>query len=578
MKKIIKKSGRLVKKITKRSLKAKNASKAHIKENLFARISNIRQIRLWIVEWILLVLAIILFSVVQSIWYRNAYNVTAFVAGGTYSEATFGKVNSMNPLYATTSSEKTLSRLLFSSLFAVDASGHINTDLARDIKTEDSGKTWIVTLKDTVKWSDGQPVTPDDVIYTFEVIQNARSKTNYSANFNNVTLEKTDQNALKFNLPSPFANFPSTLTFPIIPAHILKDITPELLFEHNFSTNPIGSGPFTLNTAQSIGDKGEKIIFLARNTLYHKGTTMLDRFTIHAYPDRSSVLAAINSLTATATAELSPTDKPNITSSDIYEKQTAINSGIFVFLNCDSPTLSDTKVRSAIQSGLDISDLRSVFGDEQALDFPLIPSSLGIDNPPKLPTHDVAPAQEYTKSASTPPHLSIATTSTGYFPKLAEKLSDQLRNLGFDTELNIYDITDYGSDFFTDILRPRNYDILIYEVELGLDLDPFAYYHSSQATESGFNLSNYKNALSDDLLLSARQTLDTKLRAAKYTSFLRRWLDDVPAIGIVQTNLSYYFNKNTRAFSEDNRLITPLDRFSDVIYWSSEKSLRNRTP
>jgi peptide/nickel transport system substrate-binding protein len=578
MKKIIKKSGHLVKKLTKRSLKAKNASKAHIKENLFARISNIRQVRLWIIEWILLVSAITLFSIVQSIWYRNAYNVTTFVSGGTYSEATLGKINSLNPLYATTSSEKTLSRLLFSSLFTIDTSGHINNDLARSIEVDDSGKIWLVTLKDSIQWSDGQPITADDVVYTFQTIQNSRSKTNFSSNFNKVTIEKTAENAFKFILPTPYAYFQTTLTFPIIPAHILKDIAPELLFEHNFSTNPIGSGPFTLNTSQSIGDKGEKIIFLTSNRLYYKGTTMLDRFTLHAYPDRSNLLAAINSLTVTATAELLPTDKETITSSIIYEKQTAINSGIFAFLNCDSPILSDAKVRAAIRSGLNISDLRSDLGDERPLDFPFTPSALNIDNPPQLPTYDPSPAKTYTSDASEKPLLSIATISTGYFPKLAESLSTQLRDLGFDTDLNIYDASAPNADFFTDILRPRDYDILIYEIELGPDLDPFAYYHSSQATELGFNLSNYKNALSDDLLLSARQTLDTKLRAAKYTSFLRHWLDDTPAIGIIQTNLSYYFNKNTRSFSENNQLTTPLDRFSDILYWSSEKSLRNRTP
>ncbi len=69
------------------------------------------------------------------------------------------------------------------------------------------------------------------------------------------------------------------------------------------------------------------------------------------------------------------------------------------------------------------------------------------------------------------------------------------------------------------VIRPRAYDILIYEVELGADPDLFAYYHSSQATTSGLNLSNYRSAIVDDAILGARSTMDEQLRIAKYEAF-----------------------------------------------------------
>ena len=122
------------------------------------------------------------------------------------------------------------------------------------------------------------------------------------------------------------------------------------------------------------------------------------------------------------------------------------------------------------------------------------------------------------------------------------------------------------------------HDILIYEIELGADPDLFAYYHSSQANESGLNLSNYSNGPSSDILLAARGAIDPALRAAKYESFLEHWVEDVPAIGIYQVDLSYFVGKNIRTFSEDDRLVTAVDRFVDVNYWSTEKTPKNRTP
>ena len=171
--------------------------------------------------------------------------------------------------------------------------------------------------------------------------------------------------------------------------------------------------------------------------------------------------------------------------------------------------------------------------------------------------------------------IRISTIDSGYFPSLAENLKFQLENLGFKVELNIMPA---GQDFLINVIRPRNYDILLYEIELGSDPDLFAYYHLSQASENGLNLSNYSNAIISDAILATRSTLDPALRAAKFESFLKAWVNNAPAIGIYQVNLSYFVNKNVRTFSEENRLVTANDRFNDVSYWATEKTTKNRTP
>ena len=82
----------------------------------------------------------------------------------------------------------------------------------------------------------------------------------------------------------------------------------------------------------------------------------------------------------------------------------------------------------------------------------------------------------------------------------------------------------------------------------------------------------------DDLILAARSTMDVDLRKAKYEAVLKQWVEDVPSIGIAQTNMSYFYNKNVSIFSEDNRLVYPTDRFNDVEYWGAQKTRKNRTP
>jgi ABC-type transport system substrate-binding protein len=119
---------------------------------------------------------------------------------------------------------------------------------------------------------------------------------------------------------------------------------------------------------------------------------------------------------------------------------------------------------------------------------------------------------------------------------------------------------------------------LVYEIELGAEPDLLPYYHSSQASTAGLNLSNYRNTLVDDLLIGARETLDLSLRAKKYESFLDYWVNDVPAIGLYQANMTYLYNKNVRTYSDSVRLVTGLDRFSDVNNYAVNKASFNKTP
>ncbi|MBR3377874.1 hypothetical protein IKG50_00900, partial [Candidatus Saccharibacteria bacterium] len=85
----------------------------HFSDNFLSRLRNVHEVRLWVIEWALLILAVFLFAIVQIMWYGDSYKTEAFVEGGDYTEAVLGEVESMNPLYAATSAEKTLSRLLF---------------------------------------------------------------------------------------------------------------------------------------------------------------------------------------------------------------------------------------------------------------------------------------------------------------------------------------------------------------------------------------------------------------------------------------------------------------------------------
>lgn len=559
----------------KRGQKIAKTSRRHIEKNLISRFSHVQNIRLLILEWGLLILAITTLAIAQSLWYKKSYSSSFFTSGGTYTEATLGKVNSLNPLLASTNSEKAIAKLLYLGLTAPDYSGHTGNVLAKSISMSQNGKTWTVKLREGLKWSDGEPLTNEDVIYTVNLIKKATVTTSYSANLSGVTLSELKTGELVFNLSAAFVDFDSALNFPILPKHIFEG--KENFSDFTFDKTAAYSGPFMFKASQLSDDVSGSIFYLTANPNYYSKSPLLTNFIVHTFSTTDEIVAALNSGLVTGTAELLPTDSKQITSLNVYEKDTSINSGVYLFLNTTSSIFSNKSLRKALQVGINVDELRSIAGQKTPINFPILPNQFEIKNWPTLPAYDLEKAKSVVASANLDEdvHLDLATISTGYFPALAEDLAEQLEDLGFKVDVSVYEPS---RDFLINVISSRAYDILLYEVSLGAEPDLFAYYHSSQKTSSGLNLSNYSNPIADNAIISARETADQSARAGKYEAFLKYWVEDVPAIGLYQSDIAYYFNKNSRNFSEDNSLVAPIDRFIDVNDWSVEKTTLNRTP
>ncbi len=574
----LKKRGqKFARKFSRASLKASAEGKEHIREKLVGRISHVKDVRLLVVEWSLLVTALILLAVTQMFWFGDSYAENTFVDGGTYIEATIGDVSSLNPLFATTDSEKTLSKLMFLSLVAVDYSGHAGNQLAESVTASESGSEWTVTLKDGLKWSDGEPIIAEDVIFTAKLLKNPAVNSVYKSNLANVKVSLNEAGEIVFALPTAYADFETALEFPILPEHILGETDPKSLAENEFSVAPVTSGAFHFNAVQPGGNGNEKIFYLTAAPEYYQGKPMLENFAIHTYPDEAVVVSAVNMGAVTGTAEISGAETEQVTSGNFSQKNASINSGAFVFFNMSRTAVKNKEMRTAIRQGLDITKIREAAPGTTELNYPLLASQITLNNYPELPGYDfeAAKAKVAELTGGETEHLDLATVNSGYLPAVAEALKGQLEELGFEVNLSTFE---ENQDFINNVISKREYDILVYEIDLGVEPDLLPYYHSTQVNGSGLNLSNYKNFLVNDLLLGARETMDESLRVAKYETFLNYWVGDVPAIGLYQGDLTYFYNKNVRTFGDNVELTTALDRFSDITEWAVERGTKNKTP
>jgi peptide/nickel transport system substrate-binding protein len=597
------------KKLSKRVKKAEGATMRHAHKFIVGRLNNMRDVRRHIIGWLLLVGVMIAIVGIQLVWFQQSYHTTVATSGGTYAEASLGPIDTLNPLYAASNAEIATSHLLFSSLYTYDKSGHLKGDIAERIETDDTGTVYTVKIRPDVRWHDGQLLNANDVAFTVNLIKNPSTRSALRSNWQDVSVKALDDTTLQFQLPGSYAAFTHALTFAILPEHILGKVEPSTIRENVFSRSPVGSGPFSFKLLQTIDTTSHRAVNMSAFEDYYKGVPRLNRFEVHAYDRQEEIARALKAGQVNAAADLSSINMAQLDTKRYAVVSQPVNSGVYALLNVDSPVMNNKAVRQALQLATDTQKIRkglevsiSSMGHAKdrsydrvlkkpALDLPFVEGQLTGSDIPRPPAVNIARAGELLDSAGWKLSggvrkndagqvlsLTVATTKNAGYEKSLEILSGQWRQLGIVVNTNVVDTNDPSSNFVQTVLQPRRYDVLLYELAIGADPDVYAYWHSSQANQNGYNFSNYKNGTADAALTSARSRTETDLRNVKYKAFAKQWIDDVPAIGLYQSVAEYVASNKAHTISEDTTLISSNDRYADVLYWSVNQESVYKTP
>ncbi len=576
--------------LTKRMRRAENVTVRHARKFIIKRWSNIRDVRRNIIFWILTVGLLIGATGLQLMWYQKSYITQTAANDGTYAEAVLGPVNTLNPLFASSSAEQSDSRLMFSSLLTYDRTGHLSNDLVTNIAIDTTKTIYTVTIRSDALWQDGMRLTAKDVVFTVGLIKNPSVRSTI-AGWSDIKASVVNDTTIIFTVPAVYAAFEHALTFPILPEHVLNNVEPSNLRENSFSSSPIGSGPFKFRFVQNIDTGvGRKVVYMERNANYYNGSPKLEQFQLHVYQSSDEILKALASGEVNAASDLSITNINQVKDNNYTKLIMPVKGGVYAILNTTSPALKDKTVRKALQIGTDTQAIKKKLNPlVPALYLPFISGQLTGDVPP-APTYDIQSARKILDDAGwkldgrvrkkdgVALKLSIVTIKDSEFEAVLEALAGQWRDIGFDIVTQVADPSDVSQNFVQNFLQRRTYDVLLYQMTIGADPDVYAYWHSSQIGTSGFNFSNYANPISDDALSSARSRLEPGLRNAKYLTFTRQWLDDVPAIGLYQSTAQYAYLKNVTTVRSTDTLISSTDRYANVLYWSVGTKSVYKTP
>ena len=575
--------------LRRRVKRASGVSQRHAHRFIMRRMDNMRLVTSEITTWLVLVGVLIAMLGLQQAWNMAAYTTEGRQLDGLYVEGVIGSIDTLNPILAANEAEASAARLMFSSLYTYDNTGALHADLATSMRIDDT-KVYTVSLRDAA-WQDGEALTAEDVVYTITLIKSPQVRSPLRINWTDVSVRKVDDKTVQFTLPATYAAFPHALTFPILPKHILQDVEPSALRESSFSQNPLGSGPFKfrrLQTADLVN--ASKVVQLVPNPHYYGASPKLSRFELRAYAGEDALTTAVKNGEVTAavgvSTALATSDKPN----QYNLVSNSLDKGVYLLFNTRNPVLQSKAVRQALQLSTDVNSIRqSIGGGAGVLHGPIIQSQLPNDAP-KAPPLDVAKAKKILdddgwalsgnsrSKGDQELKLTITTTNNSDYKKILDQVKSQWSQIGVSVEVNIVDANSTVSNFVQGVLQPRNFDVLLYELTLGADPDVYAYWHSSQATSTGYNFSNYSSQLADAALASARSRLEPELRNAKYVQFVAQWLNDAPAVALYQSTSEYLVNKNSAIIKPRGSLSSLSDRYARVSEWTTASSTVYKTP
>lgn len=147
--------------------------------------------------------------------------------GGTFVSSTIGEgPKTFNPFNTKDNISAQMSEIMYDGLVTTNpVTGETIPKLAKSFNV--NGREYVVNLRQGLKWSDGKPITADDVVFTwqniiFDGFGNTSTRDSVMIDGKLPTVEKIDNYTIKFVTPEPFAPFLRMLSSPIAPKHIFQ--------------------------------------------------------------------------------------------------------------------------------------------------------------------------------------------------------------------------------------------------------------------------------------------------------------------------------------------------------------------
>ncbi len=495
--------------------------------------------------------------------------------GGVHIEGVIGKPRYINPLLAGTNAvDRDISRLVYSGLVKINPAREPVADLAERFEIQNGGRTYIFFLRKDVTWHDGQKFTADDVVYTFNVLQNESYAGVLKASFAGVAIEKVDDYVVKLTLPAPSTFFLTDLAVGIIPQHIFKDVEVKNFTNFYTAESVIGTGPYAYDNR--VADES---VSLKRYPKYYSEGYFLDRIAFFFYDNEETLAKAFQNRTVSAAGFTEVPTIPLTDGASVKRYRLPQYRGVFFNQFSTSQAIQDKAVRQALAFTVDKEQIIKEVENNNAdrADSPVLAGFVGHKPDIKLYGYDIVKSAQllqaagwqdvdkdgYLEKDNARLSFRIAARDDTKTKEVVAMLQKNWKMLGAEIIVQHMDT----ATLIKDVIRPRNYDVLIFGQDLGANPDPYVYWHSSQVRDPGLALAVTVDKDIDNNLEAARTASDSNKAIGFYHGFQNAFAELVPAILLYTPRYTYIVDSKLRGVTDQINLSSTTDRFANLSQW-----------
>ena len=438
-----------------------------------------------------------------------------------------------------------VTQILYLPLLDLDDDGTYKPQLADSVDTADN-KTYTVHLNPDAKWTDGEPVTADDVVFTVNLICNPKTNSNLSSYINLLDgvdktgkssgdtvsgVKKVDDHTVEFTLKSACGTdvFKDSICKNIktVPEHIFKDVDPAtVLTSQQVQDAKVTDGPFKLVAFQK-----SSYVQLAANEDYFRGAPKIDELNFKIMQG-SNITAELQS----GEIDMNWPGVGNVPVED-YDKVKAMENLTIIpgvpwtiqYLFINNTTITDKKMRQAISMAIDRKQINDNLckGEGELIQLPFASDYKFLNKDVSTPVFDQAKAKQLLAESGWDMGKQITfNVPTGNTTResVANVVQSNLTSIGLNVQIQKYDFPTIMSK-----LRAKQYDLTIVGNST-TPTNPTSWLQ--QLYETGIDYNGYSNSEVDSLIESAYVETDENKLKDDYMRLQEILVDDMPTPGL----------------------------------------------
>jgi peptide/nickel transport system substrate-binding protein len=371
----------------------------------------------------------------------------------------------------------------------------------------------LFSLRDDVRWHDGEPFTSRDVVFTYRAIMDDATASPRKPDFLYILrIETPDAHTVRVVYRKPYSPALSSWMIGMLPAHLLEG-KPQEWWANNFNRHPVGTGPFRFDAW-----KTNEYVRVVRNPDYFDAPgPWLDSIVFRVLPDQLSLRLAFETRQVDFWA-VDPWAVGHFQEDKRFDLFSAPSSSYtYVGWNLRRPIFQDERVRQALAHAVNVPEMVKyiLYGHGEQSTGIFTPKMWFFDPRIKPFAYDPEKARQLLAEAGWKPGkdgilekdgerfaFTLITNNGNEIRRdIATLVQDDLKKLGIEVKIELYE----WAVFLKNFINKGSFDAMVLGWALGPDYDQYQIWHSSQSNPEQLNVVNYRNPTVDKLLVEIRQ-------------------------------------------------------------------------